>query len=376
MDFSWSPEQKMIKEAAREFLEKECPKSLVKEMMADEVGHLPDVWKKMAELGWLGLIFDQQYGGSAGSYMDLIVLLEEMGRAMLPGPFFSSVVMAGLIIAEGGSEVLQSHYLPSLCSGNTILTFALTEQEGSWPCQFIQTMAERQKDSYLLTGRKMFVTDAHLAQTILVVARAGNSKGPLIILACDTRSPGVMRHPLKTIAGDKQFEVVFDRVRISHDQRIGEEGEGIAILQRVLPKMITAFCARMVGGMERIIEVTVQYAKERKQFGVPIGMFQAIQHYCADMLSHLETARLLTHQAAWKSIQNLPCLKETSMAKAICSESLKKIVATAHQIHGAIGFTHDHDLHIYSKHAKGWELMMGNAVEHRSIVAEEMGLQP
>lgn len=374
MDFGWNEEQNMLKDMARKFFEKECPKSIVKEMMTDDRGHVPEIWQKMAELGWLGLIFEERYKGSGGSYMDLIALLEEMGKAMLPGPFFSSVILGGLVLAEGGMEDTKERYLPSLIKGELILTLALTEEEGLWTSRSIQTRAEKGDGGYLLTGRKMFVLDAHLADPVLVVARTGESEEDITILAVDPASQGVSLHPLKTIAGDKQFEMIFDRVPIPPDRLIGREGEGWDTIQRVWPKIVVARCAQMLGGMEQVLEMTVRYAKERHQFGVPIGIFQAIQHYCVDMLTHLETARFITHQAAWQASCDLPCSKEASMAKAICSESFNRIVATAHQIHGGIGFTEEHDLHIYTKHAKGWELMMGNASEHRSIVAKEMGL--
>jgi alkylation response protein AidB-like acyl-CoA dehydrogenase len=373
MNFKWNEEQLMLKNTARKFLENECPKAIAKEMMTDKSGYLPEMWRKMADLGWLGLTFEEQYGGSGGSYLDLIVLLEEMGRSMVPGPYFSSVVLGGMILAEGGSKDLKEKYLPSLCKGAAFLTLAITEDEGFWSSRSIRTYAERRDGLYFISGRKMFVPDAHLANAIFTVTRTGEVGEAITTLVVDPGSRGVTLNPLQTIAGDKQFEVLFEKVQVSGDQRIGQEGQGWAIIDKAWPKIIMARCAEMLGGMEQVLEMTVQYAKERRQFGVPIGGFQVVQHYCVDMLIQLEMVRFMVYQAAWRASGDLPCAKEASISKAFCSEAFNKITAIAHQIHGGLGFTYEHDLHIYFRHAKAWELMMGDAIEHRRIVAREMG---
>lgn len=256
-----------------------------------------------------------------------------------------------------------------------MLTLALTETEGKWTSRSIQTNAEKSDGGYLLTGRKMFVPDAGVADLVFVAARTGEEDENITLLGLDPKSSGVTLNPLVTIGADKQFEMVFDQVKILEDQRVGLPGEGWAIIERVWPKIISARCAEMVGGMAQCIEMTVTYAKQREQFGVPIGSFQVIQHHCVDMLLQLETARFLTYQSAWRASKGLESVKQAAMAKAMCSESFNRIAATAHQIHGAIGFSYEHDLHIFSKRAKGWELMMGTPAEHRAIVAREMHLQ-
>jgi len=372
MDFSLSEEQRILKNTAREFLEKECPKSLVRELAGDESGYSAELWRKIAELGWTGLIFAQRYGGMDGSLLDLILLLEEMGRALLPSPFFPTVVLGGLTILEAGSEKIKERLLPQICQGDLFLTLALTETEDHYSPEGIKTSALQQGQDYVLQGTKLFVPYAHLAQKIICVARIEAEGITLFLL--DSPSEGLIQTPLKTLAGDKQSELLFRQVRATADQILGEKGQGWTYMERVLPKATIAKCAEMVGGAGQVLDMTIQYAKERHQFGRPIGSFQIIQHYCADMLCEVEACRHLTYQAAWMLSEGLPAKKEVAIAKAWCSEAFKKITKMAHQIHGAIGFTEEHDLHLFYKQAKTAELIFGDAYWHRRIVAQEMGI--
>jgi alkylation response protein AidB-like acyl-CoA dehydrogenase len=372
MDFSPSEEQKILKNTAREFFEKECPKSHVREMAKDELGYSPQLWKKMADLGWMGLMFDPQYGGIGGTFLDLILLLEEMGRALLPGPFFPTVVLSGLTIMEAGGEDIKQRLLPAICQGELILTLALTEAEGEYKKEGIKTRADKKGEDYSLTGTKLFVPFAHLSQQIICVART-EVEGVTLFLV-DAQSKGVSQTLLLSLAGDKQSEVIFNQVTVSPSQILGEINRGWDYMDKVLPKAVVAKCAEMVGGAEEVLNMTIQYAKERHQFGRPIGSLQIIQHYCADMLCQVEACKYLTYQAAWLLSEGMSANKETAIAKACCSDAFKKVTQIAHQVHGAIGFTEEHDLHLYYKHAKAWELILGNAYCHRETVAQEMGI--
>jgi 3-oxocholest-4-en-26-oyl-CoA dehydrogenase beta subunit len=372
MDFSLNEEQKILKNTAREFFEKECPKSLVKEMIKDELGYCPQLWKKMADLGWMGMVLDPRYDGIGGSFLDLTLLLEEMGRALFPGPFFSTVVLGALTIMASGDEKNKQKLLPAIAAGDLILTLGLTEPNGHYGQEGMKTEAVKKGGDYIINGTKLFVPDAHIARYVICVARTAN--GGITLFLVDTRSSGVTLTPLLTIAGDRQSEIIFNNVKMHSGYILGELGKGWSYIEEVWPKVVVARCAEMVGGAQQVLDMTVQYAKERHQFGRPIGSFQAIQHYIADMLTEVEGCRHLTYQAAWMLSEGLPCKKEVAVAKSWCSDAFKKVTGVSHQVHGAIGFTEEHDLYLYYKHAKAWELLFGDAYHHRETVAQEMGL--
>jgi len=377
MDFALSEEQEMLKTMARDFLTNRCPKTVVKEMEEDEKGYTPELWREMAGLGWMGLAFPEKYGGGDMSFLDLAILLEEMGRACLPGPFFSTVVLGGLSILDAGSEEQKQEYLKKIASGEVIFTLALTEPSARYDAASITVKATADKDAYILTGTKLFVPDAHIADYLLCVARTKEGKGAedgTTIFVVDGKSPGISYTVLKTIASDKLCEVVFDQVRIPKENILGELDQGWSEVQKIIERAAVAKCCEMVGGIQQVLEMTVDYAKERKQFGRPIGSFQAIQHYCANMATDVDGSRFATYQAAWRLSEGLPCSKEVAIAKAWTGEAYGRVIALAHQIHGAIGFTMDHDLHFYTRRAKAAQVTFGDADFYREIVAQEMGL--
>ena len=377
MDFALSEEQEMLKTMARDFLTNRCPKTVVKEMEEDEKGYTPELWREMAGLGWMGLAFPEKYGGGDMSFLDLAILLEEMGRACLPGPFFSTVVLGGLSILDAGSEEQKQEYLKKIASGEVIFTLALTEPSARYDAASITVKATADKDAYILTGTKLFVPDAHIADYLLCVARTKEGKRAedgTTIFVVDGKSPGISYTVLKTIASDKLCEVVFDQVRIPKENILGKLDQGWSEVQKIIERAAVAKCCEMVGGIQQVLEMTVDYAKERKQFGRPIGSFQAIQHYCANMATDVDGSRFATYQAAWRLSEGLPCSKEVAIAKAWTGEAYGRVIALAHQIHGAIGFTMDHDLHFYTRRAKAAQVTFGDADFYREIVAQEMGL--
>lgn len=371
MDFGLSEEQKMLKQTARDFLTAQCPSSLVKEMAENERGYSPELWRKMAELGWMGLAFPEGYGGTGSSFLDLAVLLEEMGRACLPGPFFSTVVLGGMTILELGKERQKQRLLPMIAKGDLIVTLALAEPETSYGSGEMRVKAMARGDGYVITGTKLFVPDAHIADYIICAARAAD--GATLFLV-DAKSPGLSYSLLKTIAGDKQCEVVFNQVKVPKANVLGRAGQGWIQLQSILRKAAVAKCAEMVGGAQRVLEMTIDYVKLRVQFGQPIGAFQAIQHHCANMATDVETSKFITYQAAWRLSQGLPCQQEAAMAKAWVSEAFKRVTLLGHQCIGGVGFMEDHDLPLYSKRATGAEIAFGDADFHREVVAQELGL--
>lgn len=377
MEFSLNEEQEMLKTMARDFLENECPKTFVREMMDDETGHSPDLWKKMAEVGWLGLILPEEYGGSAMNFRDLAVLIEEMGRAMMPGPFLSTLLLAGLPILTAGTEEQKSEFLPKIANGEAVFSLAVTEEDGDfWP-DSVQMGATRMGGDYVLNGTKYFVPDAKAADYILVAARTSRSASPeegITLFLVDTSEWGVYVAPLKTMDETrKQCQLVLTRVAVPTRHIIGEVDKGWPILQEMALKATAALCADMVGGCEWILETTVNYAKERVQFGVPIGSFQSIKHKCADMYSALEYARSLTEAAAEAIREDNPdTAVMVSMAKSYCADAYRLIADHGVQVHGGIGFTWDHDMHLYFKRARSFDIAFGDSTYHREVIAQNL----
>ena len=377
MDLALSEEQEMVKKMARDFLTDKLPKAVVKEIEESELGYSPDLWTEMTELGWVGLVLPDKYGGSGMSFLDLAVLLEEMGRACLPGPYFSTVVLGALPIIDTGTDEQKQEYLPKIASGEIIFTLALTESSARYDADAIEVKATADKDAYILNGTKLFVPDAHVANYMLVVARTdekAKAEDGITIFIVDTKSPGIRHTGLKTIANDKLCEVVFDQVSVPKENILGQLNQGWNEVQKIIQRAAVAKCCEIVGCTQQALDMTIDYAKERKQFGRPIGSFQIIQHYCADMATDVDGARLSTYQAACMINDGLSCVQEVAVAKAWASETSQRIMALAHQIHGAIGYSIDHDLQFYTRRAKAAEVTFGDASFYREVVAQEMGL--
>ncbi len=371
MDYGLNEQQQMLKKTARDFLNTECPKSLVKRMVNDDRGYPPELWRKMAELGWMGLAFPEKYGGTGGGFLDLAVLLEEMGRACLPGPFFTTVVLAGMIILEAGNEAQKQELLPKIAEGNLIVTLAKTEPGGGYCPDKATIRAVVDGNNRVISGTKLFVPYAHIADYIICVAKTASG---VTLFLIDGKSLGISYTLLKTIDSDKQFEVIFDKVKVPKKNILGTEGEGNLKLREVLRKAAVAKCIEMVGGSQQVIEMTVDYIKERKQFGLPVGAFQAVQHHCANMLTDIDTSRFISYKAAWKISESLPYAMEASMAKAWVSDAYKRVTKLGHQSMGGVSLMEDHDMPLYSKRAKAAELTLGDADFHREVVAQELGL--
>jgi alkylation response protein AidB-like acyl-CoA dehydrogenase len=377
MDFEFNEEQKMLKTSAREFLEKECPKALVKQMVADEKGNPPELWHKMAELGWLGLIFPEKYGGMGGNILDLVAIQEEMGRACVPGAFYSTVLLGGLFVLNNGSEEQKQNLLPKVAEGKLILTLALTEPSGSYEAAAVETKAVSDKDDYLISGTKLYVPDAHIADYIICIARTKSGKTTeegITAFLVDGKSPGIRCTLLKTIAGDKLCEVIFDKVRVPKKNIVGKLDHVWEPLEQTLQQVSIAKCAEMVGGAQKVLEMAADHAKERIVFDRPLGSFPIIQQYIANMIMDIDSSKFLTYEAAWKFSEGLPCAKEIAMAKAWTSEAYRRVTASGHQIYGGIGFTVESDMHLYFRRAKASEVTLGDGNFQREVLAKALGM--
>jgi len=373
MDFGFSEEQEMLRQSARGFLDAECPMTYVRQMMDDERGYAEDQWKKMAELGWTGLIVPEEYGGAGLNMVDMVVVLEEMGRVVMPGPFFASVILGGLAIDLGGSAAQKQRYLPDLAAGSIKATLAQVEESGRWDAEGIALSAKAAGGGFTLSGTKLFVHDAHNADLLIVPVRTGGSGiDGVTLLLVDAKAKGVSIRLLKTMDQTRKLcEVTFAGVAVGKDAVLGEVGKGWVLLDRLVDRAKVALCAEMCGGAQKVLEMSVEYAKVREQFGKPIGSFQAIQHKCANMMVQVESAKSATYYAAWAVANDVPeAHLAACMAKAYCSDAYRFVSAEGIQIHGGIGFTWEHDMHLYFKRAKGSEVTFGDATWNRELVAQ------
>jgi alkylation response protein AidB-like acyl-CoA dehydrogenase len=379
VNFAFSEEQEELRKTVRSFLEQKSPSAEVRRLMETTEGYDPDVWNQMgSQLGLQGLAIPEEHGGSGYGYIELVVVLEEMGRALLCAPYFSTVALAANAILHSGDDAAKKELLPGIASGETIATVAFTEDSGRWDADGITMTAARSGEGYTLDGHKMFVLDGHNANVIVVAARtdsagsAGAGAGISLFTVAGDAS-GLTRTPLSTMDQTrKQARLEFSNVPA---KLLGSEGTGWDTLSRMLDLAAVALAAEQVGGAQKVLEMSVEYAKVRVQFGRPIGSFQAIKHKCADMLLEVESAKSAAYYAGWAAAElndELPVV--ASLAKAYCSDAYFHAAAENIQIHGGIGFTWEHDAHLYFKRAKSSELLFGDPTYHRELLAQRIGI--
>ncbi len=370
MNFAFTEEQEQLRQFVRSFLEDKSSEAAVREQMDTETGYDEAVWKQMAEqLGLQSLIIPEAHGGQGFSYVELGVVLEEMGRSLLCAPFFSGVLASSALMHSGDEAAMAAH-LPGIAAGETIATLAFTEESGKWDEAGITMEAAGSGDSYTLSGTKSFVIDGHTANLLIVAAR---TSAGVSLFAVDGDAAGVTREALATMDQTrKQAKVSFDGTPAT---LVGEDGGGWTTMNTVLDLAAVALAAEQVGGAQFVLDMAVQYAKDRVQFGRPIGSFQAIKHKCADMLLEVESAKSAAYYGMWCAAEmndELPSV--ASLAKAYCSEAYFHAAAENIQIHGGIGFTWEHPAHLYFKRAKSSELMFGDPAYHRELLAQRIGL--
>jgi alkylation response protein AidB-like acyl-CoA dehydrogenase len=371
VNFAFSEEQEELRRTVRAFLEDKSPSAEVRRLMETTEGYDPAVWQQMGEqLGLQGLAIPEEYGGSGFTYVELVVVLEEMGRALLCAPYFSTVALAANTLLQSGDDSAKKELLPGIASGETVATLAITEDNGRWDAEGITATATKAGDGYTIDGHKMFVLDGHTANLIVVAAKTGDAIS-LFTVAGDAE--GLTRTPLATMDQTrKQARLEFSG---TPGKLLGTEGEGWPVLSRVLDLAAVALAAEQVGGAQKCLEMSVDYAKVRVQFGRPIGSFQAIKHKCADMLLEVESAKSAAYYAGWAAAElndELPVV--ASLAKAYCSDAYFHAAAENIQIHGGIGFTWEHDAHLYFKRAKSSELLLGDPTYHRELLAQRIGI--
>jgi alkylation response protein AidB-like acyl-CoA dehydrogenase len=380
MDFGFSQDQEMLRSTARKFFENECTSTFVRDRMAEPAGVTDEFWAKLAEQGWLGLVYPEEFGGAGLGFVDLTVLMEEMGRVVMPGPFFSTVLLGGLAILEAGSEAQKKEWLPKIAQGEAKVTLAWTEPSARWDAAGVTTTARSATGKgFVLNGTKLFVPDAHLADALVVVTRTGESKNSedgISLFLVPARTQGLDVKLLPTMDQTRKLcEVTLTDVAVPADALLGGRDTGWGPLTRVVERATVALCAEMCGGAQRVLDMTTEYAKIRIAFGKPIGSYQGVKHRAADMLVDVENAKSLTYYAAWTMDENAPeAPLAASMAKAYVSDAYRKVSGAGIQLHGGIGFTWEHDLHLYFKRAKSSEFTFGDATYHREKVAQLISL--
>jgi len=366
MDFDLSKPQKMLQESVREFLSRHCPLERVRELMETSTAHDPELWEGLTDQGWTALTLPEAYEGLELGAIDLAVVTEAMGSFCMPGPFVSNLMGAELV-AVAGNDDFAGEILPGVADGKTLVTVALLEENGSWKAESVELSIDGPEGDPTVSGTKLFVPDAEIADLLLV---AGRLDGDVAVVGVPRDSVGVTVEASPAIdATRKLYKVVFDAVKGGTLVARGERA--VTALHAATRLATVAVCAELVGGMQWVLETTVEYAKTREQFGRVSGSFQAVQHHCADMLYKLESARSAAYYAAWAvSVDDPGADRAVSVAKAYCSDAAREVGNLGIQVHGGIGFTWEHDLHLFYKRAKSNEILFGDARFHRDRIAD------
>ncbi|HWE91822.1 MAG TPA: acyl-CoA dehydrogenase family protein [Pseudonocardiaceae bacterium] len=365
MDLTLTDDQRLIQTAARELLDSRAAAAGARAVAAEPAGYSTQLWKEMVELGWTGLAFPESHGGVGAGFLELCLVIEELGRARVPSPFVPTVACCGLPILRHGTEAQRAEWLGAIARGR-IMSYALGDE----------VAAERFAQGLALNGSALFVPYADAADQLLVVARHGDES---VVALVDTAAPGVVREGLEVV-GDPSCRVSFEDVRVPGERVLGgsevagSEVAGSAVAEAVTAYGTAAVCAEMVGGAQGVLDMTVEYARQREQFGKPIGAFQAVQHHCADMAIDVLSSRFIAYEAIWRLASEVDATMELSLAKSWVSEAYQRVCALGHQVHGAIGFTAEHDLHYYSRHAMASALAFGDADVHSEQVARNLGI--
>jgi alkylation response protein AidB-like acyl-CoA dehydrogenase len=368
MQFGLTETQQTLKNTVRKFLAAECPMAEVRKLMETDTAFQPALWSKIAAQGWTGMILPEEYGGFGMGMVEMACALEEMGRALLPGPFFSTILMAGSLLERTAKANGNQKHVNAISSGEAKAAVAVLEDSASWSPDSIQLKATSSGGGYVLDGRKLFVWDAAVADFLICVARL-NGELALFLIPRKARGLGITDLPAMDFTR-KLYEVAFDGVPLPRQNLLAEGKPARAALDHMLNVATVGLVAEMTGGMQRLLEMTVEYAKTRKQFGRPIGQFQAVQHLCADMLVYTESSRSAAYYAAWTIQEGVPeASLAVSVAKAYASDAYREVGNRAIQVHGGMGFTWENDAHLFYRRAKASELAFGDATYHRERIA-------
>ena len=368
MQFELTETQQTLKNTVRKFLAAECPMAEVRRVMETDSAFDATLWRKIADQGWTGMIIPEQYGGFGMGMVEMAATLEEMGRALLPGPFFSTVVMAAPLIERAGGEAQKQKYLGAVARGESRITVAFLEHPPAWSAEAVRMEARASGGGYVLDGKKLFVPDAAVADFLILIARLD---GDLALFVVEAGAKGLSIAPMASIDPTRRvYEVTLNGVTVAGEEMLASGAFARASLASARAVATAGLVAEMTGGMQRLLDITVEYAKTRKQFGRPIGQFQAVQHQCADMLLYTESSRSAAYYAAYAIQEAIPeAPLAVSVAKAYSSEAYRETGNRAIQVHGGMGFTWENDAHLYYRRAKVSEQTFGDAAFHRELIS-------
>ena len=372
LDLTFSPEQEMLRETVRGVVATASPLSVVRELEDDPMGYSPELWKQLAHLDLIGLQLPEEFGGSGMTTLETVVLYEEFGRAIAPSPHFVSSILSGGALARSGSQEQKQAWLPGIVSGEAVLTPAWLEPENSSRATGVQVRAMPDGDGWTITGIKRHVAFASSATRLVVLARTGDAAEDVDLFLVDPGAAGVTLTQQMTIASDAQYQVELAGVRVTEADRIGSAGTGWITWSAVMHEGIILAAAQAVGGAQYALEITVQYAKDRKQFDKPLGAFQALAHYLADAATNVDGAEVLVHEAAWARAEGRPVAKLAPMAKLYACQTFRDVTAMAQQLFGGIGFTVEFDIQLYFRRAKQLQLSWWDPRTLEELIAAEV----
>lgn len=372
MNLDLTTEQKILESSAKDFLSKHCHSDIVRDARNAEEVYPKALWKGMAEMGWMGVAIAEEYDGTAGNIQDLAVLIETMGAACVPVPFFTTVAVCGTALQLSSAKKLKEKLLPAIAAGDLVCSYALIEPGNTYSFDNINTAATENEGGFVVSGTKLFVEYAEGADYFLTVTKV-EDKG-LAVFMVDAKSPGIVLKAMPTLDYSKQCEVVFNQVSVSSENLLAIGDEAQALLASVEQIAAVAKCSEILGAIQVVTDISVTYAKDRTQFDQPIGGFQSVQHHCANMAIEVDSSRYLTGMAAWKVAQGLPANKEVSMAKSFASKAGVRICKLGHQIHGAISFCDEHDMHLFLRKSQAASMAFGDPEFHTEKIAQELGL--
>lgn len=369
MDLNFSEEQQMLRDTVRGLSARECPIAVVRAMEDDPIGYPAPLWRQMAELGLLGLTVPEAYGGSAQSALEAMIVYEELGRALVPSPYFVTATLGAGVVARAGTEAQKREWLPKIVAGEAVLTPAWLEPKGGYGPAGVQLAAVGSGGTVKLDGTKRHVLFAKAATRLLVLARTGTGAADVDLLLVDPTAPGVTLTQQKTMASDTQYEVTFRDVTVPATDRLGAPRGGWQLWNDVMHEGVVMLAAQAMGGAERALEITVDYAQTRRQFDKPLGAFQAIAHYLADAATSVDGGRTLVHEAAWALATGRPIAKLAPMAKLFACQTYRDVTAMAQQVHGGIGFTVEYDIQLFFRRAKQLQLSFWDGRYLEELVA-------
>ena len=372
MNLDFSEEQDMLREMIRGLCNEYCSVETVREMEDHAVGYPDELWKQMGELGVLGLLIPESYGGGEQTLLEAAIVYEELGRALAPSPHFVSSVVSASALLAGGSDAQKQEWLPKIAGGEAILTPAWIEPGNGYGSKGVQMRAEQDGDSYVLNGTKRHVLFASSASRMLVLVRTGDGEQDVDILLVDPRASGVTLTQQKSLASDTQYKVDFQNVRVPVSERLGAAGSGWKTWDAVMHDAIILLAAQAVGGADKALEITVQYAKDRKQFDKPLGAFQAISHYLADAVTAIEGGRTLVYEAAWARSEGKDIARLAPMAKLFTCQTYRDMTAMCQQVWGGVGFTFEYDIQLYFRRAKQLQITWWDTRYLEDLVAADV----